>query len=223
MAFSYFRSKKIRSSSSDGDFLSIGNVVTSQTYFHGFQSLTTIDQMVDFGSDGNIVNIDQYGVTNQSGIIASTTKDVGNDPRSVCDLFNLGSDSGWIGFNGGGTLGTTGLVSGSQMLGFPNSNTPKDNSPRFILLQGFKNYKTDWIDTSGLTVSGVTVDWNDPTTYAGIPVFLFYQASPFKGLTVTPPTANGDTVRCVGFIFGVGALSGLAIIFFDPDGFYVQL
>jgi hypothetical protein len=109
------------------------------------------------------------------------------------------------------------------MLGFPNSNTPEDNSPKFLLLQGFKNYKTDWIDTSGLTVSGVTVDWNDPTTYAGIPVFLFYQASPFKGLTVTPPTANGDVVRCVGFIFGVGALSGLAIIFFDPDGFYVQL
>ena len=220
MAFSKFISKKIRSSSADGDFLTIGNVVTSQTYFHGFQSLTTIDQMVDFGSDTNIVNYDQIGVTNQSGIITNTFGDTGNDLRSVCDLFNLGSGTVFIGFGGGGSLGTTGLVSGSQMLGFPNSNTPKDNNPRFILLQGFKNYKTDWIDTSGLTVSGVSVDWNDPLTYAGIPVFLFYQATPFKGLTVTPPTANGDTVRCVGFIFGKGALSGEPIIFFDPDGFY---
>jgi hypothetical protein len=219
MAFSKFISKKIRSSSSDGDFLTIGNVVTSQTYFHGFQSLTTIDQIVDFGSDGNIVNIDQYGVANQSGIITNTIADIGNDKRSVCNLFDL-SSTRWVGFTNNGTLGTTGLVDGSQMLGIPNSNTPQDNSPRFILLQGFKNYKIDWINTSGLTVSGVSVDWNDPTTYAGIPVFLFYQASPFKGLTVTPPTGTGDTVRCVGFIFGVGALSGLAIIFFDPDGFY---
>lgn len=220
MAFSKFISKKIRSSSTDGDFLTIGNVVTSQTYFHGFQSLTTIDQMVDFGSDINIVNYDQYGVANQSGIITSTIADVGNDKRSVCNLFELGSSTRWIGFTNNGTLGTTGLVDGSQMLGFPNSNTPQDNSPRFILLQGFKNYKTDWIDTSGFNVSGVSVDWNDPTTYAGIPVFLFYQASPFKGLTVTPPTGTGDTVRCVGFIFGLGALSGQPIIFFDPDGFY---
>jgi hypothetical protein len=220
MAFNKFISKKVKSSSSDGDFLTIGNVVTSQTYFHGFQSLTTIDQMVDFGSDTNFINYDVVGVANQSGIITNTTVDIGNDPRSVCDLFNLGSDVAWIGFSGGGSLGTTGLVSGSQMLGFPNSNTPKDNSPRFILLQGFKNYKTDWINTSGLTVSGVSVDWNDPLTYAGIPVFLFYQASPFQGLTVTPPTGTGDTVRCVGFIFGLGALSGQPIIFFDPDGFY---
>jgi hypothetical protein len=109
------------------------------------------------------------------------------------------------------------------MLGFPNCNKNQNNSPKYILLQGWKNYNYDFIDTSGLTVSGVSVDWNDPTTYAGIPVFLFYQASPFKGLTVTPPTGTGDTVRCVGFIFGrqSGAFnSSGVIIFFDPDGFY---
>jgi hypothetical protein len=223
MAFRKFISKKIRSSSADGDFLTIGNVVTSQTYFHGFQSLTTIDQMVDFGSDANIVNVDQYGVANQSGIIVNTLTDISVPRRAICNLLGLGSNAQWKPFTNSGTLGSSGLIDGTQMLGFPNSNTPEDNSPKFLLLQGFKNYKTDWIDTSGLTVSGVTVDWNDATTYAGIPVFLFYQASPFKGLTVTPPTGTGDVVRCVGFIFGVGALSGLAIIFFDPDGFYVQL
>jgi hypothetical protein len=218
MAFGKFISKKIKSSSSDGDFLTIGNVVTSQTYFHGFQSLSTIDQITDFGSDENIVNYDQFGLTNQSGIITNTFNDIGNIPLSVCELFNLGNNTQWAGFTNSGTLGTTGLVSGSQMLGFPNCNKNGDNSPRYLLLQGWKNYKIEFIYTDGSSV-----DWNDSSTYAGIPVYLYYNLSPFKGLTVTPPTGAGDTVRSVGFIFGrqSGAFNAEGvIIFFDPDGFY---
>jgi hypothetical protein len=221
MAFRKFISKKIRSSSADGDFLTVGNVVTSQTYFHGFQSLTTIDQIFEFGSDENFVNYDQVGVANQSGIVVNTVSDISVPRRAICNLFSLGNNPQWIPFTNNGTLGTSGLVDGSQMLGFPNSNTSEDNSPKFLLLQGFKNYKTSWIYTTGSSV-----DWNDPATYAGIPVYLYYNASPFRGLTVTPPSSSGDTVRSIGFIFGrqSGAQSADGvIIFFDPDGFYVQL
>jgi hypothetical protein len=223
MAFGKFISKKIRSSSSDGDFLTIGNVVTSQTYFHGFQSLSTIDQITDFGSDENNIFLpyDQYGITNQSGIITNTFNEIGGDARSVCNLFSLGNGITWLGFANNGTMGTTGLVDGSQMLGFPNADKNLNNNPRYILLQGWKNYRIDWID-----IEGSSVDWDTPSTYAGIPVYLYYSASPFQGLTVTPPSGTGDTVRSVGFIFGrqSGAFnSGGVIIFFDPDGFYVQL
>lgn len=216
-----FLSKKIRSSSANGDFLTIGDVITPQDFWQGFQSLTTTDQLNDFASNPNN-DFNNQVFPRQSGVIISTFNEVNAGGNSVYELFSLGNNWSWQQFTNSGTLGTTGLASGSQMLGFPSGNQTGDSDNKFfILLQGWKMFFTNMINTSG---SGV--DWNDPSTYSGIPVYLYYSASPPIYLTVTPPIGSGDTVRCVGHIWGVYTNMGenqSVLIFFDPDGFYVQL
>jgi hypothetical protein len=218
MAISKVLSKKIRSSQSDGDFLTIGDVVTSQTYFHAFQSLTTPDQLADFADRDDNVNINLV-IPRQSGIITDTSRDLGSGASySPCELFSDGDNWVWQRVQINGTQGGN-IQKGSQMLGYPNGDTNDsivfDNDKK-ILLQGWKMVFKNFID-----ISGTSVDWNDPTTYAGIPVYLYYSASPTLVLTVTPPSSSGDIVRSVGFIWGAYDGNNDAIlIFFDPDGFY---
>lgn len=219
MAISKILSKKIRSSSADGDFLTIGDVVTSQTYFHGFQSLTTPDQLSDFADRNSAINQKDV-IPRQSGIITDTSNDlVGTGAAySPCELYYMGNSWVWQRAEINGTQGGN-IQKGSQMLGYPNGDQNGDfayDSDRKILLQGWKIVFKNFINTSG---SGV--DFNDPTTYAGIPVYLYYSASPPYVLTVTPPSSSGDIVRSVGFIWGAyGGTNENILIFFDPDGFY---
>jgi len=218
MAISKVLSKKIRSSKSDGDFLTIGDVVTSQTYFHAFQSLTTPDQLADFADRDANVNLKDV-IPRQSGIITDTNNDLAQSATySPCELFSQGNNWVWQRAEINGTQGGN-IQKGSQMLGYPNGNQDGDityDNDRKILLQGWKIVFRNFIN-----ISGTSVDWNDPTTYAGIPVYLYYNASPPLVLTVTPPSSSGDIVRSVGFIWGAYSINNDAIlIFFDPDGFY---
>ena len=219
MAIGKFISKKIKSSSDDGDFLTIGDVVTSQTYWHGFQSLTTVDQLSEFASDPNN-DFNNQVFPRQSGVVISGA--VSGGGNAVYELFSQGNTKSWQQFTNSGNLGTTGLASGSQMLGFPSGNETGDSdNTQYILLQGWKMFFSDLIN-----ISGSSVDWNTPSTYAGIPVYLYYSASPPIYLTVTPPSSSGDTIRCVGHIWGAYIIEGknsAILIFFDPDGFYVQV
>lgn len=213
MAISKILSKKIRSSASDGDFLTIGDVVTSQTYFQAFQSLTTIDQLIDFTTITPPVD----SVPNQSGIITDTSSDlVGTNPQiSPCELFSDTDTWVWQRTQINGTQGGN-IQKGSQMLGYPNGDKNSNiQGVKYLLLQGWKVVYNPWID-----ISGSSVDWNTPSTYAGIPVYLYYQASPPLVLTVTPPSTTGDIVRSVGFIWGAYNNNDAVLIFFDPDGFY---
>jgi len=217
MAISKVLSKKIRSSESDGDFLTIGDVVTSQTYFHAFQSLTTSDQLADFADRDNNVNL-KVVTPRQSGIITDTSNDfVGSGAvYSPCELFSDGNNWIWQRAQINGTQGGN-IQKGSQMLGYPNGTQdgeiPYDND-RKILLQGWKIVVRNFI-----SLGTTSVDWNDPTTYAGIPVYLYYSASPPQVLTLSPPNSSGDIVRSVGFIWGAYGNDAI-LIFFDPDGFY---
>jgi hypothetical protein len=222
MALQKVLSKKIRSSEKDGDFLTIGDVVTSQTYFHAFQSLTTPDQLADFADRDANVNI-KLVIPRQSGIITDTDNDLSGSGAaySPCELFDIGNSWQWQRVQINGTQGGN-IQKGSQMLGYPNGNQDGDilyENDRKILLQGWKMVFKNFID-----ISGTSVDWNDPTTYAGIPVYLYYNASPPLVLTVTPPSSSGDIVRSVGFIWGAYSANNEAIlIFFDPDGFYAVI
>jgi len=219
MAISKVLSKKIRSSESDGDFLTIGDVVTSQTYFHAFQSLTTSDQLADFADRDSNVNA-KLVTPRQSGIITDTSNDfVGSGAvYSPCELFSDGDTWVWQRAEINGTQGGN-IQKGSQMLGYPNGDFDGQivfDNDRKILLQGWKMVFKNFIQTSG-----TGVDWNTPSTYAGIPIYLYYSASPPLVLTVTPPSSSGDIVRSVGFIWGAyGNQNDQILIFFDPDGFY---
>lgn len=213
MAISKILSKKIRSSASDGDFLTIGDVVTSQTYFQAFQSLTTIDQLTDFTYTQPPVD----SIPNQSGIITDTSSDLVGTNRQIspCELFSDGDNWIWQRTQINGTQGGN-IQKGSQMLGYPNGDKNSNiQGVKYLLLQGWKVVYNPWID-----ISGSSVDWNTPSTYAGIPVYLYYQASPPLVLTVTPPSTTGDIVRSVGFIWGAYNNNDAVLIFFDPDGFY---
>jgi hypothetical protein len=219
MAISKVLSKKIRSSENDGDFLTIGDVVTSQTYFHAFQSLTTPDQLADFADRDANVSINLV-IPRQSGIITDTSSDLSGSGAaySPCELFSDADSWVWQRAEINGTQGGN-IQKGSQMLGYPNGDSSGsiifDNDKK-ILLQGWKIVFKSFID-----ISGTSIDWNDSTTYAGIPVYLYYSASPPLVLTVTPPSSSGDIVRSVGFIWGAYSGNNDAIlIFFDPDGFY---
>jgi hypothetical protein len=219
MAISKVLSKKIRSSKSDGDFLTIGDVVTSQTYFHAFQSLTTPDQLADFADRDGSINLSVV-IPRQSGIITDTSSELAGTSGSYspCELFSQGDNWVWQRAQINGTQGGN-IQKGSQMLGYPNGDQNGsivfDNDKK-ILLQGWKIVFKNFID-----ISGTSVDWNDSTTYAGIPVYLYFSASPPLVLTVTPPSSSGDIVRSVGFIWGAYSGNNEAIlIFFDPDGFY---
>ena len=219
MAIQKVLSKKIRSSQSDGDFLTIGDVVTSQTYFHAFQSLTTPDQLGDFADRDGSLNLSVV-IPRQSGIITDTSNDLSGSGAaySPCELFSDGDSWTWQRAQINGTQGGN-IQKGSQMLGYPNGDANGsiifDNDKK-ILLQGWKIVFKNFIQ-----ISETGVDWNDPTTYAGIPVYLYYSASPPLVLTVTPPSSSGDIVRSVGFIWGAYSGNNEAIlIFFDPDGFY---
>lgn len=214
MAISKILSKKIRSSASDGDFLTIGDVVTSQTYFHAFQSLTTFDQLIEFTNNNPPLD----SIPNQSGIITDTSDDlVGTDASiSPCELFSDADTWVWQRTQINGTQGGN-IQKGSQMLGYPNGGLGRDIAGvKYILLQGWKVVGKEFIN-----ISGSSVDFNTPNTYAGIPVYLYYSASPTLVLTVTPPSTTGDIVRSVGFIWGAyGGNNDAILIFFDPDGFY---
>jgi hypothetical protein len=219
MAISKVLSKKIKSSTADGDFLTVGDVVTSQTYFHAFQSLTTPDQLADFADRDGSINLSVV-IPRQSGIITDTSSElVGTGASySPCELFSEGDNWVWQRAQINGTQGGN-IQKGSQMLGYPNGDQNDSiifDNDRKILLQGWKIVFKNLID-----ISGTSVDFNDPTTYAGIPVYLYYNASPPLVLTVTPPSSSGDIVRSVGFIWGAYSGNNDAIlIFFDPDGFY---
>lgn len=214
MAISKILSKKIRSSASDGDFLTIGDVVTSQTYFQAFQSLTTFDQLIEFTNNNPPLD----STPNQSGIITDTTSDLqGTNPQiSPCELFSKGNSWIWQRTQINGTQGGN-IQKGSQMLGYPNGSKNIDIAgTKYLLLQGWKVVYKEWIH-----IQGSSVDFNTPNTYAGIPVYLYYSASPPFVLTVTPPSTTGDIVRSVGFIWGAyGGNNDAILIFFDPDGFY---
>ena len=217
MAISKILSKKIKSSSSDGDFLTIGDVVTSQTYFHAFQSLTTPDQLADFADRDSNVDL-RFVVPRQSGIITDTSYDLVGTGASIspCELFSDGDNWIWQRAQINGTQGGN-IQKGSQMLGYPNGDQNQElNFDIKILLQGWKIVFKNFIN-----INGTSIDWNDPTTYAGIPLYLYYNASPPQVLTATPPSSSGDIVRIAGFVWGAYRGDNEAIlIFFDPDGFY---
>ena len=56
---------------------------------------------INHSATNNIVK--SHFSTSDNQIITNTFGDIGNDLRSVCDLFNLGSGTVWIGFGGGGS------------------------------------------------------------------------------------------------------------------------
>jgi hypothetical protein len=220
MPINKFISKVIKSSSEEGDFLTIGDVVTPQDYWQGFQSYTEGVQLQNFGDAGNLANFSSDVFPRQSGItIDGVMTDGRNKGNSIYELFSLGNNWIWQKAQITGLIGATNLPEGSQMLAFGDGTQDGFRDARYLLLQGWKMFFNEFIDTTGSSV-----DWADPTTYAGIPVYLANDGY----LSVIPPSTSGDTIRSVGFILKAffNNASGnfdKVLIFFDPDGFYVQI
>jgi hypothetical protein len=215
-----FISKVIKSSSSDGDFLTIGDVVTPQDFWQGFQSCTRAIQLNNFADEGNIANFNTDVFPRQSGItIDGVMVDDKSKGNGVYELFSLGNTWSWQKTQINGNISTTNLPEGSQMLGFGDGYRDGFRDSKYLLLQGWKMFFSDYIN---LGESGV--DWADPTTYAGIPIYLGTNGN----LTVTPSSTSGDTIRSVGFILkaffnNVSGNYDKVLIFFDPDGFYAKI
>jgi hypothetical protein len=216
-----FISKVIKSSSEEGDFLTIGDVVTSQDYWQGFQSYTEGVQLQNFGDSANLANFSSEVFPRQSGItidgVMLGDKERGN---GIYELFSLGNTWTWQKTRINGSISPSNLPEGSQMLGFGDGYKDGFRDAKYLLLQGWKMYDIVFID-----IEGSSVDWTDPTTYAGIPVYLY---STDGTLTVTPPSASGDTIRSVGFVLkaffnNVSDNYDKVLIFFDPDGFYAKI